>query len=149
MYANFEFRSHGQICIYATFAYMQIEICTWFQPGANFKNLHICKFCIRVQIHSHGHICTREYICIYANIFTRMQICPCERTYSYIRFVKKKKKKKSFNHAQCNFTGERICWVKREHTSKWHYVDKSSIFNIQINWLLPFFVSFRFFKVFL
>ena len=27
-----------------------------------------CKFCICVQIHSHGQICTREYICIYANL---------------------------------------------------------------------------------
>ena len=41
MYAHFDFRSHGQICIYAKFAYMQIEICTWSQPGANLKNLHM------------------------------------------------------------------------------------------------------------
>ena len=39
-----DFRSHGphgQICIYAKFAYMQVEICTWSQPGANFKKLHM------------------------------------------------------------------------------------------------------------
>ena len=43
-------------------------ICVWY------------KFCIRVQIRSHGQICTREYIYIYANICTRMLICPCECT---------------------------------------------------------------------
>ena len=73
MYANFDFHSRGQICIYAKFVYMQTEICTWSQW---------CKFCIRVQIRSHGQICTREYICIYANIRTRMHICPCECTFS-------------------------------------------------------------------
>ena len=44
MYANFDFRSHGQICIYAKFAYMQIEMhlvsarCKFqeFAYGANF-----------------------------------------------------------------------------------------------------------------
>ena len=62
---------------YAKFAYMQTEICTWSQPICIW-----CKFCIRVQIHSHGHFCTGKYICKYANICTRMQNCPCECTFS-------------------------------------------------------------------
>ena len=65
---------------FAKFAYMQIEICTWPQPGANFKNMHMVQIlhaCAnpftwtdlhRVQIHSHGQICTHEYICIYADL---------------------------------------------------------------------------------
>ena len=37
IYANFDFRLCGQICIYAKFACMQIEICTWSQTDAKFK----------------------------------------------------------------------------------------------------------------
>ena len=68
------------------FAYMQnMRICELkFALGLNQVQIStICvwyKFCIRVQIRSHGQICTREYIYIYANICTRMQICPCECT---------------------------------------------------------------------
>ena len=57
MYANFDFRPHGQICIYAKFA---IEICTWSQPHNMDRFAHLSIF-----------------IC---NICTRMQICPCECT---------------------------------------------------------------------
>ena len=70
------------------FAYMQnLCICKFkFALGLNQVQISriciLCKFCIRVQIHSHGQSCTREYICIYANICTRMKICPCECTLS-------------------------------------------------------------------
>ena len=70
------------------FAYMQnLRICKLkFALGLNqvqISRLCIwCKFCIHVQIHSHGQISTREYICIYANICTHMQICPCDCTFS-------------------------------------------------------------------
>ena len=69
-------------------AYMQnLRICKLkFALGLNqvqISRLCIwCKFCIHVQIHSHGQISTREYICIYANICTHMQICPCDCTFS-------------------------------------------------------------------
>ena len=45
-YANFAFRSHGQIRKYVKFAYMQNEICTWSRSGANFaytQILHVSK----------------------------------------------------------------------------------------------------------
>ena len=44
---------HMDRFVYEKFAYMQIEICTWPQTGANFKNICTC-----------------------------MQICPCECTFS-------------------------------------------------------------------
>ena len=115
MYANFDFRSHGQIYIYATFAYMALgfnqvqisRICIW------------CKFCIRVQIHSQGQICTRGYSCIYANICPRMQICPCESTFS--------KAEKTHFRATC-YTITTFCLT---HSRP---VDLS----ILINWTSPF-----------
>ena len=41
MYANFAFLSHGQVCVYANFAYTQIEVCTWSRPSANFAYTQI------------------------------------------------------------------------------------------------------------
>ena len=68
------------------FAYMQnLHICKLkFSLGLNQVQISRiciwCKFCMHVQIHSHGQICTGEYIFIDAYICTRMQICPCECT---------------------------------------------------------------------
>ena len=68
MHANFDFRSHGQICIYAKFAYMQIEICTWSQ---NLKDLllHTCANPFTwSDLHTwvYLHIC--KYLHTYANL---------------------------------------------------------------------------------
>ena len=61
--------SHGQICIYAKFAYMQIEIFTWSQPGENFKNLHMVQIlhtCANPFTWTDLHIC--KYLHTYANL---------------------------------------------------------------------------------
>ena len=68
------------------FAYMQnLRICNLkFAIGLNQVQITRicigCKFCIPLQIHS---LCTSEYICIYANICTRMQVCPCECSFIF------------------------------------------------------------------
>ena len=41
MYVNFDFRSYGQICIYANLRICKLKFALWSPPGANFMNLHM------------------------------------------------------------------------------------------------------------
>ena len=87
MYTNFDFRSHGQICICAEFAYMQIEICTWSQPGENFA--YVCKLEEFVYGANFAYVCKSIHKDRFAHvsIFAYMQIfahvCKsCESTFN-------------------------------------------------------------------
>ena len=122
MFANFYFHSHGQICIYAKFAYMQIEICTWSQPGASFKNLQMLQI-----LHMCANPFTWTYLhtWVYLHIFKylqRMQICPRESTLRLRRYGKQMSSTTQvlYCHYSVCSAGEYIPIGKKKTTTKHH-----------------------------